>query len=314
MGIHASKWLVPPLLLVTCLIKFSWPYAVLIAVGWLLFVWIERLVGLMRGPQGPELVLESITISHFVEKVRWCLDRLGTPYEERRYAGTLGAFFLGRTVPRLWIRTGAVMSHIGNSAEIIRYLWGQYGCRDPQTYRFLEPTDAVCQWESATDQYGVDLQRWVYGHVLAKPKFTLRAWGIKDPRVPLFQRLAILLLYPLLRMLMKRAFHLTPATLAKSRQRIEAYLENVEEVLAKGPFLAETHLTMADIALASLSGVWIFPIQYGNGTCTAAIPPDSLIPEAMSCEISQWRKIYPITTAHIEKLYRNERHVTLKAT
>ena len=78
----------------------------------------------------PALVLDSISVSHFVEKVRWNLDRAGIDYVENASGGTLGAFFAGRTVPRLRIRTGAVRSQIGNSPEILRYLWGAISGRD----------------------------------------------------------------------------------------------------------------------------------------------------------------------------------------
>ena len=36
------------------------------------------------------LRLHTITFSHYVEKVRWCMDRLGIPYEEVPNAGILG--------------------------------------------------------------------------------------------------------------------------------------------------------------------------------------------------------------------------------
>lgn len=47
------------------------------------------------------LKLESITISHYVEKVRWCLDYLNEPYEEIENIGILGILLFGRSVPVL---------------------------------------------------------------------------------------------------------------------------------------------------------------------------------------------------------------------
>jgi hypothetical protein len=80
----------------------------------LLWRWAIVLVGFLRPAAGPDMALETISASHFVEKVRWCMDRLGLEYEEVQWCGTLGAFYLGRTVPRLHFRTGAVRSQIGN--------------------------------------------------------------------------------------------------------------------------------------------------------------------------------------------------------
>ena len=44
-----------------------------------------------------QLILESISISHYVEKVRWCLDFLDLPYTEEENVGILGILTLGRS-------------------------------------------------------------------------------------------------------------------------------------------------------------------------------------------------------------------------
>ena len=67
----------------------------------LLWRWAISLSALVAPAKVPELELETISASHFVEKVRWCMDRLGLVYTEKPAGGTLGAFFLGRTVPVL---------------------------------------------------------------------------------------------------------------------------------------------------------------------------------------------------------------------
>ena len=103
----------------------SVPGAMALIILALLWRWMISLSAVMAPAKCPELELETISASHFVEKVRWCMDRLGLDYVERPCGGTLGAFFLGRTVPLLKFRTGAVRSSIGNSSEILRYLWGR---------------------------------------------------------------------------------------------------------------------------------------------------------------------------------------------
>ena len=42
----------------------------------------------LRQPERP-LRLHTITFSHYAEKARWCLDRLGVPYEEVPNVGVL---------------------------------------------------------------------------------------------------------------------------------------------------------------------------------------------------------------------------------
>jgi hypothetical protein len=63
--------------------------ALLLVVGALVWRWAIVLLDLVRPAAGPELVLETISASHFVEKVRWCMDRLGL--DRRRSCVTCGA-------------------------------------------------------------------------------------------------------------------------------------------------------------------------------------------------------------------------------
>ena len=48
--------------------------------------------------QPDPLIFESLPISHYVDKVRWCLDRLGVPYEREDDVGILGIVTQGRFV------------------------------------------------------------------------------------------------------------------------------------------------------------------------------------------------------------------------
>jgi hypothetical protein len=89
-------------------------------------------------------VLHTITYSHFVERVRWAMLRVGFEYEEQQSAGIMGLImqvqpslhprfyfcfstllwfllYQARTVPRLEIfSTGTVL---GSSDDILTYLW-----------------------------------------------------------------------------------------------------------------------------------------------------------------------------------------------
>ena len=91
----------------------------------LLWRWGITLSGLLKPVAVPELQLDTISASHFVEKVRWSMDILGVDYTERPVGGTLGVFFTGRSVPQLRVHTGATRSTISNSSDILRYLWGR---------------------------------------------------------------------------------------------------------------------------------------------------------------------------------------------
>lgn len=271
--------------------------------------WGVTLGALVAQPTGPNLRLETIPASHFVEKVRWSLDRLQVEYVEVPDTGALGVFTAGRTVPRLRVRTGSVTSVIGNSSDILRYLWGRYGLESEGRADFLQPSAEAVELETRLDRYGVDLQRWIYYHILPHRPLTLRAWGAEDPRLPAWQRMSVTLLYPVLRWLMRRTFRLGAAAHERVVQRIEALLSDMEARLSDGrrSVLGGEELSFVDITLASLSGLWLQPRAYGAGKAEAERMPATLAPAEMLADIDRWRAAYPDLTAYVERLYRDER-------
>lgn len=275
----------------------------------LLWRWAVVMSALVNPSTGPELRLETISASHFVEKVRWCLDRLGVSYQEIPDFGALGVFVTGRTVPRLLVRTGAVTSVIGNSPEILRYLWGRYGLVEDGKSDFLRPSREAVALEARLDRYGVDLQRWVYYHLLPHRRLTLRAWGSEDPGLPVWQRGTALMLYPILRWLMRRAFRLSATAHARVVERIEALLADMESKLSDGreSILGGDTLSFADITLASLSGLWLQPPAYAAGRAEKMRIPDALMPAPMAADIHRWRTAYPRLVDFVERLYEEER-------
>jgi hypothetical protein len=277
----------------------------------LLWRWAISLAVFVAPAPAPALELETISASHFAEKVRWCLDRLRLEYHERQAAGTLGAFFLGRTVPRLRMRTGAVRSEIGNSAEILRYLWGAYGVPCGDAAAFLRPTAERLEFERRIDRAGVALQVWVYHHILDDRQLSLHAWGRDNPAIPRWQRFAITLLFPLQRMLIRKSFRITSGHYSRSVENIDLLLADAEQRLADGrTSLCGGHeLNYTDIAFAAINGLWLQPDGFGAGRADAVrIEPDDA-PPAMRADIDRWAQAYPRATAFIERLYREQRAV-----
>lgn len=280
----------------------------LVMIG-LLWRWAISLSLLIAPGKLPDLELESISASHFVEKVRWCLDRLGVDYTEKPVGGTLGAFFLGRTVPLLRFRTGAVVSRIGNSPEILRYLWGRYSGAMPEQARFLEPTPERLDFEQKIDRCGVDLQVWVYFHILADRELTLHAWGIHNPAIPAWQRLALKLNFPLLRFLIRKSFRITPTHFDKAVTHIEALLADVETRLADGrkSILGGDTINYTDITFCAIMGLWLQPAGYGGGKADSVRIEPAQQPVQMAQEIETWSRTYPLATQFIAQLYKEQR-------
>jgi glutathione S-transferase len=283
--------------------------AVVLVIAALLWRWMLTLTALLSRETGQELVLETISASHYVEKVRWCMDRLGVPYAERHNAGVIGVFFIGRTVPRLHVRTGSVVSRIGDSPAILRYLWGRYSAEYGQRAEFLKPTAESLALEAEIDRYGVLMQQWAYHHLLPHRKIALHVWGVNDPGLPFWQRGVIVVCFPLLRFLMRRAFRLTPESHARTVAKSEAFLQRMEDRLADGrTTLLGGEPGFVDITLAALSGVWIWPRQYGGGKAAAVRPGDDEYPESMQAEALRWQERYPRVSEFVENLYASQRY------
>ena len=284
-----------------------WTALFMVLLG-LLWRWAIALSGLVRPAAGPDMELETISASHFVEKVRWCMDRLRIEYKEVPWCGTLGAFYLGRTVPRLHFRTGAVRSQIGNSPEILRYLWGAYGTTLGEAARFLEPTEERLEFERRIDRCGVNLQVWIYYHLLDAPTICKHAWGIDNAAIPAWQRKLIGILYPLQAFMIRKAFRVNDENYRKSCGHIEALLEETEALLADGrrSILGGDTINYTDIAFAAIQGAWLQPEGYGGG---AGIRIErASVPAAMRQDIERWVEHYPRVARFIEDLYASERN------
>jgi len=275
----------------------------------LIWRWLISLSALLAPARVPELELETISASHFVEKVRWCMDRAGLDYSEKPVAGTLGAFFLGRTVPVLHFRTGAVRSSIGNSTEILRYLWGRYSPQKAEKTGFLESNEERLAFEQQVDRCGVDLQVWVYFHILDHRELTLHGWGCNNPAIPAWQRLVLKLLYPLLAFLIRKSFRITPKHHAKAVEHVASLLGDVEARLADGrrSILGGDSLNYTDITFAAIMGLWLQPRGYGGGKADAVRIERDRWPAAMLEEVRVWSETYPLSTGFIEQLYAEER-------
>ena len=271
----------------------------------LLCRWIITLSGILKPERTADLELAVMAASHYVEKVRWTMDRLGIDYVEKTSGGTLGAYFRGRSVPQLKVRTGMVRSVIGNSPDILRYLYGRCLHEDPERYAFLEPTAERIELERRLDAYGRSLQVWVYYHILDERELCLHAWGVHDPKTPSWQRVALRVLHPLLAALMRFSFKINDTNYARSVGRIEALLSDVEASLGDGraSILGGDDLNYTDIAFAAFSGLWLLPQEYGGGKADAVRIEHDRRPQGMREDVERWTTASPRAVAFVEQLY-----------
>ncbi len=308
--VHAIALTIAPL--IVAWFGLSVPAAILLVLLLLLWRWLVVLSGWVLPAKTPKLVLATISVSHFVEKVRWSMDRLGLDYTEKVSGGTLGAFFLGRTVPQLKIRTGAVQSSIGNSAEILRYLWGRYAVDEPEIAAFLEPTRERIDYESKLDRYGASLQVWVYYHILNDRDVTLHAWGANSPATPAWQRPLLRLLFPVLRLLIRKSFRITEPNYERATARIEDRLAEADAWLEDGrtSLLGGDTLNYTDLAFAAMTGALLMPPGYGGGKAETVRLSREQIPGGMRQDIQGWEAGHKRAVAFVTKLYNEERQPT----
>jgi glutathione S-transferase len=255
----------------------------------------------------PKLRLHTITYSNYAEKVRWCLDRLGVPYDEVPNVGILGVLATGRTVP--WLEVPPGYTRIADSPRILRYLWGEYAGRFPgdRTW-FLEPTPAALELELQFDRrLGNDVRVWVYQQVLRDRALTLRTWGFEEASIPRWQRALLYLCTPLFAFAVRRMLGVTPARAERALARVRECFDDVDRRLADGRrYLTGESLTFADITFASLGALAVMPPEYPGGRLTGRrVTFDDVRDAAWQREIEQFRA--RPAGQFLLRLYREER-------
>ena len=212
-------------------------------------------------------------------------------------------------MPRLRVRTGATRAQIGNSPEILRFLWGAYSGVADVDVSHLEPTPERLELEKRYDRYGVNLQVWIYYHVLADRNLTLRLWGAHCAEVPAWQRGLLRILFPLQAFLIRKSFRITPENYARAQHSIDELLSEIEATLSDGraSILGGEAINFTDIAFAAMTGLWLQPREYADGKADEVRVSRDTLPEAMQADIARWCEDHPRTVAWVEQLYANER-------
>ena len=249
--------------------------------------------------------LHTISYSHYVEKVRWSLDRAGIEYEEVPNIGVLGVLLLGRTVPVLELP--AARSRVGNSAEILRLLWGLHGHDPSGAAAFLRPTPEALALERHLDRaLGEQVRRWAYERLFEDPVLTLQLWGVREPTVPAWQRALLPVLRPALRAAVRRMLRVTPASAYKALARTREVFDEMDARLEDGRrYLLGDSLSFADITFASLGALAVLPENYGGGHLATRFPAVASLPQPWREEVEEFRR--RPSGKFILRLYREER-------
>ena len=244
--------------------------------------------------------LITIPMSHYCEKARWGLVRLGLPYTEERHLQ--GFHYL----PTLWAsgsRKVPVLidgrNVVSDSTAILRHL----DAYAPPAAR-LYPEDAALRerveaLEDRLDEVlGVESRRWVYFHYLTKPDEALE---IASQGAPAGERVLFQALFPIFGAMLRRGLEVTRENVEKGLARSRAIVAETDALLAEGSgALLGERFSAADLALACMLAPLVLPSHYG-----IRLPTLDEAPEAMRSTVREFRATR--SGAYVLRLFETER-------
>jgi glutathione S-transferase len=242
--------------------------------------------------------LVTMPHSHYCEKARWALDRLGIAYVEEPHAPLFHWVATRhargrRTVPVLVTADGRVHA---DSTDILVQLDASepgrlYPCDVGERRRVLELEDYF------DEQFGPHVRRWGYAHLLGWP-------GLRDLAsrgVPALERALLPLVFPLATAAIRRVLQITPASVARSHERVIRVFAEVTDLLRDGrPYLGGDRLTAADITFAALAGPALLPDGY-RGT----LPRLDAAPRRLYDDVLRFRAT--LAGQYVQRLFLAER-------
>jgi glutathione S-transferase len=258
----------------------------------------------MRSPsEDAPFRLITIPISHYCEKARWAMDRLGIPFEEEGHAP---AFHVratakagGRSTPVLVTRAGIFK----DSTDILKYL----DSFAPPGEELYPPDPAlgreVDDLEECFDHdLGPSTRLWGYFHLLPRRDLMLPVFRAG---VPEWQASTLVVVYPVVRFLMRRAMNITAPRAVEALERIGRIFDEVECRLSDGrSFLVGERFTAADLTFAVLSYPMVFPSE-----CQSPGPSLEEAPAALLDVIRSFRA--RPGGAFVQRIFRDLRHAKL---
>jgi len=205
-------------------------------------------------------VLITIPLSHYCEKARWALDRLGLAYEEEPHAPLFHRLATRRgergTVPvlvddgRRYADSTAILEH----ADAIQGGDLLYP-RDAALGREVEALE-----ETFDTRLGPHARRWAYAELLGRPEVLGELWSRGVPR---HEALFLPLITPLARRLVRAAYKVSAEGAQRSLQQVQAVFQQVDRQLSDGRrFLVGDRFSAADLTFASLAAPVLYPQGY----------------------------------------------------
>lgn len=232
-------------------------------------------------PSAPATLI-TIPLSHFCEKARWALDRVGLPYREVPHAPLLNRLAAMRTEGG----TVPVLVHGGrrfiDSTDILVYADAACGggLLYPRDIALRREVDAL--EERFDTELGPHTRRWVYSQLLPHARLLRSLWSRGVPRV---EASMVPVIAPLARFLVRKAYRITTESAQHSLERVHGIFRIVDERLSDGRrFLTGDRFTAADLTFAALAAPVLLPVG-----CRAVEPSLDEVPAGMRNEVVRLR-------------------------
>ena len=248
--------------------------------------------------------LITIPMSHYCEKARWGLERLGIPYREERHLQVFHylhtfRYSHGPQVPVLI--DGAQV--IADSTSILKHLDSHaapamrlYPDNPEERYR-------VEELENLFDEVlGVESRRWIYFHYLPHTRDALRFAG---EGVPVLERFLAPACYPFMKSFMRRRLRVYEPEVVAGLMRTREIIRNIDELLSdKREYLVGGRFSAADLTLACMMAPFVLPRQYG-----IRLPAIDDTPLTMRETVREFRDTP--TGKFVLRLFETKRHQVL---
>jgi glutathione S-transferase len=223
--------------------------------------------------------LITIPFSHYCEKARWALDRVGIPYEER---GHLPLFHYVATYPRARQRTVPILidgkTVVRDSTDIVA--WAD--AKQPGSLIPVAAAREVLAIEDDLDTHlGPATRRWGYHQLLPNRAADRHITA----GVPGWERALLKVTRPFAVGMLRRGLNINEEAVERSRQKIDDAFAQVEQIIGDGRrYFAGDRFTVADLTFASLAAPVLLPPNHPIQTFDL-----DLFGEAARDQIKRWR-------------------------
>ena len=239
--------------------------------------------------------LITIRFSHFNERARWALDRLGVAYEEEPYMPLFHFLAVARatrgrggvadrhssrySTPVLITDSGRVLT---DSREIVRWASDTFGSDATSLYPEAQRAEIEAFERDVEQRLGPHTRRVAYHIAFADPAVTaaLATRNVSERQARAFRRVA-----PLVVTMIRRRLRVNKH--AASLDVVRGFVGELAQRLAGRQYVVGEHFTAADLTLAALFAPLLLPTpEEGYG---AVLPAIAELPESGAAIVKEMR-------------------------